>query len=45
MEMAGYDFELLEPDPTTPLSEYLIYAVGGLILGIVIGLAPRYLKR
>lgn len=45
MEMAGYDFELLEPDPTTPLSESLIYAVGGLILGIVIGLAPRFLKR
>jgi peptide/nickel transport system substrate-binding protein len=45
MEMAGYDFEWLEPPPTTPLSEFLLYAVAGLIVGLVIGVATRFIWK
>jgi peptide/nickel transport system substrate-binding protein len=46
MEMAGYDYTLLEPIPTTPISEMLIYAIVGLIVGIVIGVvAPRFMGQ
>ena len=45
MEMAGYNFEHLEPEPTTPISQNLIYAVIGLIAGLAIGfVGSRYLK-
>ena len=45
MEMAGYNFEHLEPDPTTPISQNLVYAVIGLIAGLAIGfVGSRYLK-
>lgn len=45
MEMAGYDFEWLELAPATPLSEKLLYAVVGLVVGVAIGVATRYLRR
>jgi peptide/nickel transport system substrate-binding protein len=45
MEMAGYDFAWLEPPPTTPVSETLLYVAIGLVLGVVIGIATRYIKR
>ena len=45
MEMAGYNFEWLEPPPGTPLSEHVPYAIVGLVIGLVIGVATRYLSR
>jgi len=46
MEMAGYDYEWLEPPPTTPMSAYIMPAVGGLVAGLIVGaLAMSFLKK
>lgn len=46
MEMAGFEYEWLEPPPTTPMSAYLLPAVGGLVAGIVVGaIVMSLLKR
>lgn len=46
MEMAGYNYEYLEPAPTTPQQSFLLPAVGGLIAGLVVGaLAASFLKK
>ncbi|MBN2336764.1 hypothetical protein JXL21_14500, partial [Candidatus Bathyarchaeota archaeon] len=46
MEMAGYDYAYLEPAPTTPQSDYLLPAVGGLVVGLIAGaLAAMFLKK
>ena len=45
MEMAGYDYAYLEPAPTTPVSELLMYAVAGVVVGLIVGfVASRYIK-
>jgi ABC-type transport system substrate-binding protein len=45
MELAGYPMEYLEPPETTPLSQNLIYAVVGIVVGLAIGYAAtRYMS-
>lgn len=45
MEMAGYDYEWLEPPPTTPMSAYYMPAVGGVVAGIIVGAVAMYLFK
>jgi ABC-type transport system substrate-binding protein len=45
MEMAGYPMDYLEPPETTPLSQNLIYAVVGLVVGLAVGyVASKYMS-
>jgi ABC-type transport system substrate-binding protein len=45
MEMAGYHFADLEPEPPTPISQNLIYVVAGLVIGLAIGFGSKYLMK
>jgi len=45
MEMAGFDYEWLEPEPTTPMSAFILPAGGGLIAGLIVGIVVMSLMR
>ncbi|MCW4048800.1 MAG: ABC transporter substrate-binding protein [Candidatus Bathyarchaeota archaeon] len=46
MELAGFKYEYLEPEPTIPVSSNLLPAVGGAVIGLIIGaLAISFLKK
>ena len=46
MVKAGYNYDWLKPPPETPLSAYLLPAIGGLVCGLAIGaLAVYFVKK
>jgi ABC-type transport system substrate-binding protein len=46
MTKAGYNYDWLKPPPETPISAYLIPAIGGLVGGFIIGAAlMSFVKR
>ena len=46
MAMAGFDMSLLEePDTTIPMSAYIMPALGGLVVGVLISLGYVYFTK